>query len=506
MRLMQTRREFMTRDQVAETWFREEYEPVTEMMREAGLCGRGSETEAYARVVSLRYLLLRTHAWNDEVIERLREELARPADDEDTFVHRLRQDLAEPQGAREPRSALERRAPQEPRSGAGSHSWSSPSSLGSRLAETSSPTSISSPVSASAPSRRSTTPGLRPTSEVVIVQSDTLTIDDPEFRAAIQDVTGRLSELQYVENVDLAARPATPRSPLTATPRSSTSRSPATRSRPGIASMPASPRPPRSRPSTRTCSSSSSATRAPTRRSTRPSPSDLGKAGDALAPGHADHPRSSPSARWSPPGVPLLLGLTAVIAALALVSIPSQLLPGRQQRPRGDPADRARGRASTTRSSTCGASARSAPPGASERAALEVAAATSGRAVLISGLTVIVAMAGMFLSGDKTFISFAEGTILVVAIAMFASLTVLPAMLAWLGDRVEKGRIPFLGGRRGRPASRASGRRLIDRVMRRPLARRSRSPAALLVALAIPALQHEDAWSAASTTCPRTSP
>ena len=83
--------------------------------------------------------------------------------------------------------------------------------------------------------------------------------------------------------------------------------------------------------------------------------------------------------------------------------------------------------------------------GRSERAALEVAAATSGRAVLISGVTVIVAMAGMFISGDKAFISFAEGTILVVAIAMFASLTVLPAMLSWLGDRVEKGRIPLLG-------------------------------------------------------------
>ena len=76
-RLMQYRREFMTREQVAETWFREEYEPVTEMMREAGLCGRGTETEAYARVVSLRYLLLRTHAWNDEVIDRLRAELCK---------------------------------------------------------------------------------------------------------------------------------------------------------------------------------------------------------------------------------------------------------------------------------------------------------------------------------------------------------------------------------------------------------------------------------------------
>ena len=92
-RLMQARREFMTRDQVAEAWFREEYEPVTAMMREAGLCGRGTETEAYVRVVSLRYLLLRTHAWNDEVIEQLRAELESPPRDEDTFVHRLRADL-----------------------------------------------------------------------------------------------------------------------------------------------------------------------------------------------------------------------------------------------------------------------------------------------------------------------------------------------------------------------------------------------------------------------------
>jgi hypothetical protein len=92
-RLMQAKREFLSRDQVAREWFTEEYEPVTEMMREAGLCGRGSETEAYARVVGLRYLLLRTHDWNDEVIERLREELRRPPRGEDTFVHRLRSDL-----------------------------------------------------------------------------------------------------------------------------------------------------------------------------------------------------------------------------------------------------------------------------------------------------------------------------------------------------------------------------------------------------------------------------
>ncbi|MGZ5336174.1 MAG: chromosome partitioning protein ParB [Solirubrobacterales bacterium] len=92
-RLMQARGEFMTRERVGEAWFREEYEPVTEMMREAGLAGRGTETEAYARVVSLRYLLLRTHEWNDDVIDRLREELRRSPADEDTFVHRLRRDV-----------------------------------------------------------------------------------------------------------------------------------------------------------------------------------------------------------------------------------------------------------------------------------------------------------------------------------------------------------------------------------------------------------------------------
>ena len=82
--------------------------------------------------------------------------------------------------------------------------------------------------------------------------------------------------------------------------------------------------------------------------------------------------------------------------------------------------------------------------GAGERAALEAAAATSGRAVMISGFTVMIAMAGMYIAGDATFTSFATGTILVVAIAVLGSLTVLPAVLAKLGDRVEKGRIPFL--------------------------------------------------------------
>ena len=185
-------------------------------------------------------------------------------------------------------------------------------------------------------------------------------------------------------------------------------------------------------------------------------------------------------------GVPLLLAISCVMAAMALVALPSQLSPVDSNvysvilliglavgvdyslfYLRREREERAAGR--------------------EPREALEVAAATSGRAVLISGLTVIVAMAGMFLSGDKTFFSFAEGTILVVAIAMFASLTVLPALLAWLGDRINKGRIPFLA-----PA--ASGRRvrfwsaIVDRVMRRPWLSIAIAGGAL-VALAMPALR-----------------
>ena len=92
-RAMQARGEFMSRPEVAEAWFREEYEPVVEMLREADLLGRGTETEAYMRVATLRYLLLRTHEWDDEILERLRRELERPPEDEDTMVHRLRREL-----------------------------------------------------------------------------------------------------------------------------------------------------------------------------------------------------------------------------------------------------------------------------------------------------------------------------------------------------------------------------------------------------------------------------
>lgn len=82
--------------------------------------------------------------------------------------------------------------------------------------------------------------------------------------------------------------------------------------------------------------------------------------------------------------------------------------------------------------------------GADPHRALVIAAQTSGRSIWVSGLTVIVAMAGMFFTQDVTFVSFAVGTILVVATAVLGSLTVLPAMLSALGDRVDAIKIPGL--------------------------------------------------------------
>ena len=76
--------------------------------------------------------------------------------------------------------------------------------------------------------------------------------------------------------------------------------------------------------------------------------------------------------------------------------------------------------------------------------ALGRAAATSGRAVLISGGTVMIAMAGMLLAGNKVFSSLGIGAMIVVFTTMVGSLTVLPAVLGKLGDRVERGVLAVL--------------------------------------------------------------
>lgn len=82
--------------------------------------------------------------------------------------------------------------------------------------------------------------------------------------------------------------------------------------------------------------------------------------------------------------------------------------------------------------------------GRSPEAALRIAAATSGRAIVVSGVTVCVAMAGMLFTGLATFEAMGLASLMVVAVAMVGSVTVLPALLSLLGERVEKGRIPFL--------------------------------------------------------------
>ena len=186
-------------------------------------------------------------------------------------------------------------------------------------------------------------------------------------------------------------------------------------------------------------------------------------------------------------GIPLVLALTAVFATFGLIALSSVLLPVAMQAPamvlliglavgvdysmfylKRERQERAAGR--------------------SPQAALEIASATSGRSVLISGLTVMVAMAGMFLTGDSTFASLALATILVVAVAVLGSLTVLPALLSRLGDKVDRGRIPLVGRLLRDDGEGRIWGAIVDRVLRRP-ALSAILAASVLVAIAAPAIQ-----------------
>ncbi|MFE9093443.1 MMPL family transporter [Streptomyces sp. NPDC007264] len=129
--------------------------------------------------------------------------------------------------------------------------------------------------------------------------------------------------------------------------------------------------------------------------------------------------------------------------------------------------------------------------------ALRIAAATSGRAVIVSGVTVCVAMAGLLFTGIATFEAMGLASLMVVAVAMVGSVTVLPALLSLLGERVEKGRIPFLHpdsrskrlARRGRSVE--EGSRAWGAVLKVVLARPAVSlavAAGALLAIAAPAL------------------
>ena len=185
-------------------------------------------------------------------------------------------------------------------------------------------------------------------------------------------------------------------------------------------------------------------------------------------------------------GIPLLLALTAVAATMGLIALPSQLMPVDESIHavvlliglavgvdytmfylKREREERAAGR--------------------SAEAALEAAAATSGRSVLVSGLTVMVAMAGMFFTGNA-FASFGLATMIVVAVAMMGSLTVLPAVLSKLGDNVDRLRVPFVRRLRRPDGEGRIWGAIVDRVLKRPVLS-AVVAGGLLVALALPALQ-----------------
>jgi uncharacterized membrane protein YdfJ with MMPL/SSD domain len=191
--------------------------------------------------------------------------------------------------------------------------------------------------------------------------------------------------------------------------------------------------------------------------------------------------------------VPLLLGLTSVVAALGALGVVSQLAPMDDSASslvvliglavgvdyslfyiRREREERRAGRG--------------------PHAALEAAAATVGRAVVVSGLTVIAALAGLLVPGLAVFTSMGLATIVVVAIAVLGSLTVLPATLALLGDRIDRGRIPGLRRLRERRAARGGGAwaTLARAVTRRPAAALV-TAVCVLGTLAVPVLQMQTA-------------
>jgi RND superfamily putative drug exporter len=186
-------------------------------------------------------------------------------------------------------------------------------------------------------------------------------------------------------------------------------------------------------------------------------------------------------------GIPLLLAGTAVISAISLLAIPGHWLP----------VD------STTSSIVLlvgmavgidyslfylRRTREERAAGRSTAEALRIAAHTSGRAIIVSGLTVMIALAGLFLTGIDVFTGVAIGTILVVGVAVLGSLTFLPSILSMLGPWTDRGRIPFLGKRRTAARESKFWGALARAVVRRPLAWGGVAVIALL-ALAAPALR-----------------
>jgi uncharacterized membrane protein YdfJ with MMPL/SSD domain len=198
--------------------------------------------------------------------------------------------------------------------------------------------------------------------------------------------------------------------------------------------------------------------------------------------------------------VPLVLGATAVAAAIGLVAPVSRLVP----------IDESIGSAIFLIGLAVGVdysmfylrrAREERAAGRGREAAIEAAAATSGRAVLVSGVTVMISLAGMFFAGAPLFSSFGVGMILAVATTVVGSLTFLPATLAALGDRVEKGRVPILGRRKLEARPSRIWTPVLERVLRRPLPS-ALAAGALLLALAAPTLQMRTAETGGAEELP----
>jgi putative drug exporter of the RND superfamily len=185
-------------------------------------------------------------------------------------------------------------------------------------------------------------------------------------------------------------------------------------------------------------------------------------------------------------GIPLLLAGTAVTTAISLLAIPSRWLPV----------------GSTTSSVVLlvgmavgvdytlfylRREREERVAGADTYTAVRRAAATSGRAIVVSGLTVMISLSGLFLTGIDVFSGVAVGTIMVVGITVLGSLTALPAALSLLGSWVDRGRIPFLGRRRTAARPSRVWAALARRVVAKPVLFGG-TAALALAALAVPAL------------------
>ncbi len=185
-------------------------------------------------------------------------------------------------------------------------------------------------------------------------------------------------------------------------------------------------------------------------------------------------------------GIPLLLAVTSVAAAIGVLTIVSHRLPVASSIYEvvviiGMAVGVDYSLFYLRREREERASGRSFPE------ALRIASRTSGHTILVSGVTVMVALCALFLVGAGPFAGIAAGTIAVVAIAVAGSLTVLPALLAWLGPRADKGRIPFLGRRRAAARPSRAWAALARSVVARPVIWGGLAAIALL-ALAAPAL------------------